>query len=203
MWNIAIQPAVGCYNSWANLQCSGCYPLGENYCETGLSPWALFPLYTVSVVLVTHITDNVYCVFMTLRPRQNDRHIANVILKYISWKTSFLISLKWVPKCPICIQSSKADGKTSYWLMDRIDEDPVVILPLCLNHRVCFLWSYRLAKPLIPPSDNRCLLQHDLTGRSVWSNIVSHINRIRYLYYSCRGVSPLRHIWVNKLLEYI
>ena len=36
LWNIAIQPAVGCYNSWANLRCSGCYPLGENYCETGL-----------------------------------------------------------------------------------------------------------------------------------------------------------------------
>ena len=29
MWNIAIQPAVGCYNSWANLRCSGCYPLEE------------------------------------------------------------------------------------------------------------------------------------------------------------------------------
>ena len=29
MWNIAIQPAVGCYNSWANLRCLGCYPLGE------------------------------------------------------------------------------------------------------------------------------------------------------------------------------
>ena len=28
MWNIAIQPAVGCYNSWANLRCSGCVPLG-------------------------------------------------------------------------------------------------------------------------------------------------------------------------------
>ena len=25
-----------CYNSWANLRCSGYYPLGENYCETGL-----------------------------------------------------------------------------------------------------------------------------------------------------------------------
>ena len=29
MWNIAIQSAVGCYNSWVNLRCSGCYPLGE------------------------------------------------------------------------------------------------------------------------------------------------------------------------------
>ena len=27
--NIAIQPANGCYNSCANLRCSGCYPLGE------------------------------------------------------------------------------------------------------------------------------------------------------------------------------
>ena len=24
-----MQPAVGCYSSWANLQCSGCLPLGE------------------------------------------------------------------------------------------------------------------------------------------------------------------------------
>ena len=36
LWNIAIQQAVDCYNSWANLWCSGCYPLGENYYETGL-----------------------------------------------------------------------------------------------------------------------------------------------------------------------
>ena len=36
LWNIAIQPAVGCYKPWANLRCSGCYPLGEKYCETGL-----------------------------------------------------------------------------------------------------------------------------------------------------------------------
>ena len=29
LWNIAIQSAVGCYNSWANLRCSGCNRLGE------------------------------------------------------------------------------------------------------------------------------------------------------------------------------
>ena len=29
LWNIAIQPAVGCYNSWANLRCLGCVLLGE------------------------------------------------------------------------------------------------------------------------------------------------------------------------------
>ena len=29
LWNIAIHPAVGCHNSWANLRCSGCVPLGE------------------------------------------------------------------------------------------------------------------------------------------------------------------------------
>ena len=35
--NTAIQPAVGCYNPWANLQCSSCSPLGgTNGCETGL-----------------------------------------------------------------------------------------------------------------------------------------------------------------------
>ena len=29
---------VGCYNSWANLRSSCCYPRGQNYCETGLLP---------------------------------------------------------------------------------------------------------------------------------------------------------------------
>ena len=29
LWNIPIQQAVVCYNPWANLRCSGCYPLGE------------------------------------------------------------------------------------------------------------------------------------------------------------------------------
>ena len=29
LWNIAIQPAVGCYNSWAYLQWSSCLPLKE------------------------------------------------------------------------------------------------------------------------------------------------------------------------------
>ena len=29
LWNIAIQPAVGCYNSWANSWCSGWSPRGE------------------------------------------------------------------------------------------------------------------------------------------------------------------------------
>ena len=37
LWNIAIQPAVGRYNSWANLRCSSCSLLGEkNLCEMGL-----------------------------------------------------------------------------------------------------------------------------------------------------------------------
>ena len=36
LWNIAIQPAVGCYNLWANLRCWRYVPLGEKYCETGL-----------------------------------------------------------------------------------------------------------------------------------------------------------------------
>ena len=29
LWNIAIKRTVGCYNSWANVQCSGRSPLGE------------------------------------------------------------------------------------------------------------------------------------------------------------------------------
>ena len=33
--NIAIKPAVGCYNSWANLGCSSCSPLGEIFLWNG------------------------------------------------------------------------------------------------------------------------------------------------------------------------
>ena len=29
LWSIALQTAVGCCNSWTNLRCSGCSPLGE------------------------------------------------------------------------------------------------------------------------------------------------------------------------------
>ena len=29
LWNIALQPSVGCYNVWADLHCSGCSPPGE------------------------------------------------------------------------------------------------------------------------------------------------------------------------------
>ena len=29
LWNIAIQPEVGCCNVWANTRCLGCSPLGE------------------------------------------------------------------------------------------------------------------------------------------------------------------------------
>ena len=28
-WNIAIQPAVGCYNLWVDIHCSGCSPPGK------------------------------------------------------------------------------------------------------------------------------------------------------------------------------
>ena len=31
LWNVALQPPVGCCNVWA-----GCSPLGEKHCETGL-----------------------------------------------------------------------------------------------------------------------------------------------------------------------
>ena len=35
LWYIAIQPAVGCYSSWANLRCSSCSPLGDNFLWSG------------------------------------------------------------------------------------------------------------------------------------------------------------------------
>ena len=36
LWNIALQPEVGCHNIWANTHCLGSSPLGENHCEAGL-----------------------------------------------------------------------------------------------------------------------------------------------------------------------
>ena len=36
LWNIATQPAVGCYNSWANVRYSGCSLLGEISLWTGV-----------------------------------------------------------------------------------------------------------------------------------------------------------------------
>ena len=42
LWNIAIQPAVGCYNSWDNLRCSGCSPLGEISFWNGTITWNPF-----------------------------------------------------------------------------------------------------------------------------------------------------------------
>ena len=39
----AFHQASAC-NSWANLRCSGCSPLGENRCETGLLNWVFHTL---------------------------------------------------------------------------------------------------------------------------------------------------------------
>ena len=37
LWNIAMQPEVGCHNIWANTRCSGCSPLRENHCERAIA----------------------------------------------------------------------------------------------------------------------------------------------------------------------
>ena len=49
LWNIAIQPAVDCYNSWANLRCSSCSPVDEKSLWNGtieipmcLKRWSLY-----------------------------------------------------------------------------------------------------------------------------------------------------------------
>ena len=41
-WNIAIQPAMGCYNSWANLRCSSCSPLGEKSLWNGTNEGGVY-----------------------------------------------------------------------------------------------------------------------------------------------------------------
>ena len=46
LWNIAIEPAVGCYNSWANIRCSGCSPLGEISLWNGTIPACSFIIRT-------------------------------------------------------------------------------------------------------------------------------------------------------------
>ena len=55
-----IQSADGCYNSWANLRCSGCNPLGEKYCKTGLLPLGklpnIFPMFVLNSRVHEHGT---------------------------------------------------------------------------------------------------------------------------------------------------
>ena len=54
LWNIAIQTAVGCYNSWANVRCSGCSPLGEKLLwnrTIGYDPSRASRIYNSDVIL--------------------------------------------------------------------------------------------------------------------------------------------------------
>ena len=45
-WDIVMQPAVGCYNSRANLRCSGCYPLGEKLLwNRSIGPMLVAPVW--------------------------------------------------------------------------------------------------------------------------------------------------------------
>ena len=54
LWNSAIQPAVGCYNSWANRWCLGCSQLGE------ISVWN-GTITLSSLKVVTRTVFNTYC----------------------------------------------------------------------------------------------------------------------------------------------
>ena len=51
LWNIALQPSVGCYKAWVNSRYKGCSPLGENHCEVGLFSMSLHYAHS------THVTD--------------------------------------------------------------------------------------------------------------------------------------------------
>ena len=86
LWNIAIQPAVGCYKPWANLRCSGCYPLGEKLLWNRSimnSPWwfmgptwgpsgadrtqvgpMLAPWTLLSGVLHSYIADTIFTILL-------------------------------------------------------------------------------------------------------------------------------------------
>ena len=54
LWNIALQPAVGCYNLWANIRCSGCSPLGE------ISLWNV----TIALLMTQTQCKLRYCMFI-------------------------------------------------------------------------------------------------------------------------------------------
>ena len=56
LWNIAIQPAVGWYHSWANWRCSSCSPLGERTLWNGTMPIPVKRTIHVEIVLCI-ITD--------------------------------------------------------------------------------------------------------------------------------------------------
>ena len=89
MWNIVIQPAVGCYNSWANLRRSGCYPLGEKLLwkrsiETG--PWSqgVNPIFQCSVKIYLYFVlfcDTEMAWIMKILPHGRQRHIDRTVSK--------------------------------------------------------------------------------------------------------------------------
>ena len=77
LWNIALQPSVGCYNVWANLHYSGCSPSGEkNHCETGLIKW-------VSDALINSLPP-VRCGYDFKCINQFQPHSGNWFLEYSS-----------------------------------------------------------------------------------------------------------------------
>ena len=110
LWNIAIQPAVGCYNSWANLRCSRSYPLG------GKSLWNR-SIHRSRWIPLTKASDAELWWFLwsapefwafILRPPQKGHHFAD-IFKGVFLKENFDIfidifikfSQEFVPKSPV------------------------------------------------------------------------------------------------------
>ena len=80
MWNIAIQPAVGCYNPWANLRCSAAIRQGKNYCETGL----LVSFNLISRIDVLNISCEIALRVNAVRPHwwlvNTGSHTLNLVL---------------------------------------------------------------------------------------------------------------------------
>ena len=66
LWNIAIQQAVGCYNSWANLRCSSCSPLGGKI----FVKWDNF--IKTPFTRIWHIRGQVFSVIMINNDINND-----------------------------------------------------------------------------------------------------------------------------------
>ena len=113
LWSIAIQSAFGCYNTWTNLQCSGCSPLGEKLlwnrsigwhnsrasCKIDifLNDWSWihdWSIYSLVSNVLTHL------------PLDKMATISQTIFSdAFSWMKMFVfwckISLKFVRKCPI------------------------------------------------------------------------------------------------------
>ena len=133
LWNIAIQLTVGCYNSWANLQCSGCSPLGEKLLWNGTIQ--SYPFFHQALHLWLHAVYTILWGINSLTPQ-----LIQYIYHHFSWqRLFFFLSIQ-----PLSNQSLLIVNLTNF------SEKQIEILTR--NHItvfldvVCHWWPYSLRR---------------------------------------------------------